>query len=155
MLEQQLEDVEQTLKDMRDRYEKKCREQDDVEKHLKEKTKQLMYEEHQAKLEINELENTLTLLGDDRTAQNGLMLNDVKIKDLTEMLQNASSPEQNRQGLQRRISEITNANKLIEDEIKQERQRCGDSSAILLKRRSDSVRPRAAGRAGENGGGSE
>jgi len=125
MLTQQMEDVQSTLTDMKERYELKCVEHDNVQKHLKTKTKALMYEEHMAKLKLNELENSLR----DRTdlivqIKNGLMLNDVKIKDLSEMLQSASeAAEQNKQNLMGRVSEITNANKLLEDEIKQERSR--------------------------------
>jgi len=125
MLQQQLEDVQQTLTDMKERFERKCKEHDNVQRHLKEKTKALMYEEHQAKLKLNELENTLRARTDTIVQlKNGLMLNDVKIKDLTEMLQNASeSAEQNKQNLAGRVTEITNANRLLEDEIKQERSR--------------------------------
>jgi len=48
----------------------------------------------------------------------------VKIRDLTEMLENASvSAEKNRQILSKRSSEISQANKLLEDEISQEKSR--------------------------------
>merc|ERR1740130_761166 len=42
MLQQQLEDVQSTLTDMKERYELKCVEHDNVQKHLKTKTKALM-----------------------------------------------------------------------------------------------------------------
>ena len=65
--------------------------------------------------------------------KNGLMLNDVKIKDLSEMLQNASeSAEQNKQSLTRRVSDIVNSNKLLEEEIKQERRRGEDLENDLI-----------------------
>ena len=61
MLTQQLEDVQQSLSDMQLRYTKKCTELDEVQKHLKEKTK-LMYEEHHSKLELDELETRFVLV---------------------------------------------------------------------------------------------
>ena len=65
--------------------------------------------------------------------KNGLMLNDVKIKDLSEMLQNASeSAEQNKQSLTRRVSDLVNSNKLLEEEIKQERRRGEDLENDLI-----------------------
>ena len=134
MLTQQLEDVQQSLSDMQLRYTKKCTELDEVQKHLKEKTKQLMYEEHHSKLELDELENTLRARVESiAQLKNGLMLNDVKIKDLSEMLQNASeSAEQNKQSLTRRVSDIVNSNKLLEEEIKQERRRGEDLENDLI-----------------------
>jgi len=125
MLSQQLADMVETLADMKKRYEKKCVERNNVEKHLKEHTATLKYEEHEAKLKLSNLENELHARTE-RIVQlkNGFMLSDVKIKGLTEMLQNASeSAEQNKQNLTGRVTEITNANKLLEDEIKQERGR--------------------------------
>merc|ERR1740117_123329 len=125
MLSQQLADMVETLADMKKRYEKKCVERNNVEKHLKEHTATLKYEEHEAKLKLSNLENELHARTE-RIVQlkNGFMLSDVKIKGLTEMLQNASeSAEQNKQNLTGRVTEITNANKLLEDEIKQERSR--------------------------------
>merc|ERR1740117_1938631 len=125
MMQQQLEDVQKTLTEMKDRYEKKCSEHDVLQKHLKVKTKSMMNEEHDAKLKLNELDNKLRARTDTIVQlKNGLMLNDVKIKDLTVMLENAAEQaEQSKQNLTARVSEINDANSLLEDEIKQERTR--------------------------------
>merc|ERR1712216_116154 len=48
MVSQQLEDLELSHAETQERYDKKMAEHDRVTVHLKEKTKQLMYEEHQA-----------------------------------------------------------------------------------------------------------
>lgn len=125
MVSQQLEDLMVSQSETQERYDAKMADHDRVQVHLKEKTKQLMLEEHQAKLALNELQNTLRARTDSVVQfKNGLMLNDVKIRDLTEMLENASvSAEKNRQILSKRSSEISQANKLLEDEISQEKSR--------------------------------
>jgi len=125
MLEQQLEDLSLSYKEIGERMVKTTAEHERVEVHLRTKTKQLLKEEHDAKLELNELQNNLRNRTDSVVQlKNGLMLNDVKIRDLTEMLENASvSAEKNRQILSKRSSEISQSNKLLEDEVAQEKTR--------------------------------
>jgi len=125
MVSQQLEDLELSQQETQERYDKKMAEHDRVSVHLKEKSKQLMLEEHRAKLKLGELQNTLRARTDSVVQlKNGLMLNEVRIRDLTEMLENASvSAEKNRQILSKRMSEISQANKLLDDEIGQEKAR--------------------------------
>lgn len=125
ILGQQFEDLDLTFKEMTDRHNKCCQEHDRVEHNLKHKTKQLMKDEHDSKIRLNDLQNELRARYDTVVQlKNGLMLNDVKIRDLTEMLENASvSAEQNRQLLAKRTTEVGQANKLLESEIAQEKSR--------------------------------
>merc|ERR1740130_1603410 len=90
ILGQQFEDLDLTFKEMTDRHNKCCQEHDRVEHNLKHKTKQLMKDEHDSKIRLNDLQNELRARYDTVVQlKNGLMLNDVKIRDLTEMLENA------------------------------------------------------------------
>lgn len=125
MLGQQIEDLESSFAEMTTRYKQVCDDHTRTQTHLKEKTKQLLQEEHETKLALNELQNTLRQRTDTIVQlKNGLMLNDVKIRDLTEMLENASvSAERNKQQLSKRATEIAQANRLLSDEIEQEKSR--------------------------------
>lgn len=125
MLQQQVEDLESSFSEMTERLKQVIADHQRTELNLKIKTKDLLQDEHNAKLKLAEIQNTLKQRTDTIvTLKNGLMLDEVKVRDLTEMLEGASvSAEKNRQLLTRRVTELTQSNKLLAEETQQEKSR--------------------------------
>jgi len=133
-LTQELTDLKSTLSGLKERLAKKDVAAEKALTKYKTTTKLLQHEEHTAKFSIDEMARTLRsrkeTLAQMRSAA---VTNEAKIRELMEEVQQSSDTlETQKRNLFRRVSEMSSANALLEDQIQSERGRGGGLENGLL-----------------------